>query len=130
VDIIHFHSDMFGAMMFSPSDVDESTHSLVLSLNDNFEGGGTYFFDSDTTIRPATGSVLSFRGDSIFHGGAAVTKGIRYILAIFLYYDEHGVSSNEISKRSARGKCPVYVETTHKNQLQKTDFAFGFSVGD
>jgi hypothetical protein len=36
---------------------DESTYSLVLSLNDDFEGGGgTYFFDQDTSIHSKQGT--------------------------------------------------------------------------
>jgi 2OG-Fe(II) oxygenase superfamily len=69
-------------------DTDESTHSLVIALNDNYDGGGTVFYDSNQTIRLQCGQVLCFRGDSVFHGGEAVTNGTRYIIAVFLYYDE------------------------------------------
>jgi tetratricopeptide (TPR) repeat protein len=73
---------------FLPVHVDESTHSFVLVLNGDFEGGGTYFCDHYTTLAPKTpGCLVSFRGDSLRHGGNVVTKGTRYIMAVFLYHD-------------------------------------------
>jgi hypothetical protein len=73
---------------FLPLHYDESTHSMVLSLNDDFEGGGTYVFNVDSTICPSTGSLVTFRGDKMLHGGNPVTRGIRYILAVFMYLDD------------------------------------------
>jgi len=62
---------------------DESMHSLVLTLNNDFEGGGTYFIDHDAVLNPKqAGSLVSFRGDRLKHGGEVVTKGIRYIMAV------------------------------------------------
>jgi hypothetical protein len=61
---------------------------MVLSLNDDFEGGGTYVFNVDSTICPSTGSLVTFRGDKMLHGGNPVTRGIRYILAVFMYLDD------------------------------------------
>ena len=73
---------------FLPIHVDESTHSFVLALNGDFEGGGTYFSDYYTTLAPKTpGCLVTFRGDSLRHGGNVVTSGTRYILAVFLYHD-------------------------------------------
>jgi len=70
-----------------PVHTDESTHSLVIGLSGNFEGGGTYFYDADVCMRTNVGGMLSFRGDSTRHGGEAVTEGTRYILAAFLYLE-------------------------------------------
>jgi tetratricopeptide (TPR) repeat protein len=73
---------------FLPVHVDESTHSFVLVLNGDFDGGGTYFCDHYTTLSPKTpGCLVSFRGASLRHGGNVVTKGTRYIMAVFLYHD-------------------------------------------
>ncbi|KAI2507720.1 hypothetical protein MHU86_6719 [Fragilaria crotonensis] len=73
---------------FLPVHVDESTHSFVLALNDDFVGGGTYFCDYQKTIAPKkSGCLVSFRGSSLRHGGNAVISGTRYILAVFLYHD-------------------------------------------
>eukprot|EP00540_Astrosyne_radiata_P011213 CAMPEP_0116837578 /NCGR_PEP_ID=MMETSP0418-20121206/8727_1 /TAXON_ID=1158023 /ORGANISM="Astrosyne radiata, Strain 13vi08-1A" /LENGTH=228 /DNA_ID=CAMNT_0004467469 /DNA_START=63 /DNA_END=749 /DNA_ORIENTATION=- len=71
---------------YLPVHVDESTHSIVLALNHGFQGGGTYFVDWDTTLVPSKpGTLVSFRGDTLRHGGNVVTEGVRYILAVFLY---------------------------------------------
>ena len=48
---------------YLPMHYDESTHSLVLTLNNDFEGGGTYFVDQDTVVNPRqAGCLVSFRG--------------------------------------------------------------------
>jgi len=75
---------------YLPVHTDESTHSFVLALNKDYSGGGTYFYDYNQTVRLKPGQVLSFQGDRLQHGGEAVTKGVRYILAVFLYYDSDG----------------------------------------
>lgn len=86
---------------FLPLHYDESTHSMVVALNDDFEGGGSYFYTVHQTISPSTGSVVSFRGNQLLHGGNVVTRGVRYIVAIFLYLDDDtcGDEKEPIPKR-------------------------------
>ncbi len=72
---------------FLPMHFDESTHSCVLALNNDFDGGGSYIYDLDQSIAPETGGMVSFRGNQCLHGGNPVTRGVRYILAIFLFLD-------------------------------------------
>ena len=96
-----------------PLHYDESTHSFVLALNDDFEGGGTYFYEHDIILNPLRGSLVSFRGNKLRHGGNLVTKGIRYILAVFLYHDCG-------RKRS----LPEALDTSKKSK----GFAFDFDV--
>jgi hypothetical protein len=72
---------------FLPLHFDESTHSCVLALNDDFDGGGSYVYDLNRSIAPATGGMASFLGNQCLHGGNPVTRGVRYILAIFLFRD-------------------------------------------
>ena len=110
-----------------PIHVDESTHSLVVALNDDFEGGGTYFPDYDTVLCPSKGSVISFRGDTLPHGGQAVTKGVRYILAVFLYYDVHHKRSDKESiSTTCKRDTPELNLRLRKTKQQKTDFSFNF----
>ena len=80
---------------FLPMHFDESTHSCVLALNDDFDGGGSYIYDLDQSIAPETGGMVSFRGNQCLHGGNPVTRGVRYILAIFLFLD------NDLARESA-----------------------------
>ena len=110
-----------------PIHVDESTHSLVVALNDDFDGGGTYFPDYDLLLRPSKGSIISFRGDSIPHGGQAVTRGVRYILAVFLYYDIHCDKISEKTPIATKHDQPEWNQHLRKPKQQKTDFSFDFN---
>ena len=47
---------------------DKSPWSFVVSLNDDFEGGGSYFSLTRDWVRPAKGSAVYFNGNQ-FHGG-------------------------------------------------------------
>ncbi|GKY94684.1 hypothetical protein MPSEU_000433900 [Mayamaea pseudoterrestris] len=123
---------------YLPLHMDESTHSLVVALNDPNEyiGGGTYFAETDTTQRAALGEVLSFRGDQVLHGGEAVIKGTRYILAVFLYHDDDGnellVNANSSAKPTGGSMKRERNETRignviRESKAQKVDFSFGFT---
>ena len=102
-----------------PVHIDEATHSFVLALNDDFSGGGTYFIDYNTTIVPKNpGTLVSFRGDCLRHGGNVVSGGVRYILAAFLYHD---CSSKK------RGP-PCVTSTLNEAKKQATSFSFGFHI--
>ena len=109
-----------------PIHTDESTHSFVLALNEDYEGGGTHFFDHDKTVKLRTGDMLSFRGDSLWHGGEALTAGTRYIMAVFLYHDDDGkpLQQSGLNKRP-RGNLS---QSFQKTKDQKTEFTFGFHL--
>lgn len=53
--------------------------SLVLVLNDGFQGGGTYFGEDDLTVSPPKGSGVIFSGRKKSHRGEPVLEGQRYI---------------------------------------------------
>ena len=109
-----------------PIHVDESSHSLVVALNDGFEGGGTYLPDYDIVLNPPKGSVISFRGDTLPHGGQAVTKGVRYILAVFLYYDVHSHTLRDKAPTSTKRDSSEFHQPARKPKQPKTDFSFNF----
>ena len=93
-----------------PLHMDESTHSFVLALNQEFVGGGTNLVDHDLVVQLQTGDVLSFRGNLVQHGGEPVTDGTRYILAAFLYYDEDNdeeVGECRLDQRLRGGKNKI-----------------------
>jgi hypothetical protein len=66
---------------------DGNEFSFVLALNDNYEGGGTYFKDNGETVKLKKGDCLVFCGQRE-HAGIKVTNGIRYIVAGFVVYDK------------------------------------------
>jgi len=59
---------------------DKTTLSSITYLNENFEGGQTYYEDG-TSIQPITGRGLFFDGNFHKHGVKKVTKDIRYVIA-------------------------------------------------
>jgi hypothetical protein len=71
-----------------PTHADDSHLSLTVALNDtaDYDGGGTYFEEAGRAVRPERGCVVAFPG-SLRHGGQPITRGVRYIIAAFLYVD-------------------------------------------
>jgi hypothetical protein len=54
--------------------------SCVIYLNDNFDGGETYFSDSKI-IKPKKGSCLTFSNSKYKHSVNKINNGIRYTLS-------------------------------------------------
>jgi tetratricopeptide (TPR) repeat protein len=108
-----------------PIHTDESTHSFVIALNDcdEYEGGGTYFPKNDAVLRLKAGEVLSFRGDSVPHGGETVTKNARHILVAFLYHGDDGV----INKSEAGRKRRLNFGMDQRKE-EKPGFTFQFAL--
>jgi prolyl 4-hydroxylase len=65
----------------------ESELTLLVYLNDDFEGGETRFLASDEAVRPRTGAVLLF-AHRVLHEGAAVTRGTKYVLRSDVMYGD------------------------------------------
>ena len=79
-----------------PVHADQAEVSMTLALGGCFEGGGTKLVEAagaarggaaavDGTVRPGVGEAVVF-DSSLRHAAAPVTRGTRYILALFLYY--------------------------------------------
>ena len=58
----------------------QTTLSSIIYLNENFEGGQTYYEDG-TSIQPIIGRGLFFDGNFYKHGVKEVKKDIRYVVA-------------------------------------------------
>jgi len=58
----------------------ETTFASITYLNDNFEGGQTYFEDG-TTFKPKKGRSLFFNGRYYKHGVSKVVNNTRYVVA-------------------------------------------------
>lgn len=64
---------------------DQSVLSSVLTLNEDFEGGGTFFYRQQKTIVGKTGEMSLHPGMvSHRHGARPITSGVRYVLVSFL----------------------------------------------
>ena len=85
--------DAAGGQASLPMHRDQGMLSLTLALNGppQFTGGGTAFEPlhaaGQPPLCPPPGHVLAFNS-SLMHGGAAITGGVRYIIAAFLYVKE------------------------------------------
>lgn len=71
-----------------PTHADDSHFSLTIALNplSEYQGGGTSFDETGAVLRPDVGGVVCFPG-SLRHGGDTVTKGVRYVVAAFLWVE-------------------------------------------
>ena len=74
-DFIKVHSD--AAREVTPGKM--SSHTLVLYLNGDMEGGETFFSKFDVKIKPGVGNGVLFKQEHD-HAGSLVTKGSKYIL--------------------------------------------------
>jgi len=62
--------------------------SSILYLNDDYEGGETYFPGHRIRIKPTAGALLVFgAGPEYVHGITRVTRGLRYTYAGWFTYD-------------------------------------------
>lgn len=104
---------------FLPLHYDESTHSCVVALNDDFEGGGTYMYHLQRSVNPSTGGMVSFAGNRCLHCGNPVTRGVRYILAIFLYLDED--LSSEMGHDDDWNRAPPGGSTKRPTEEENSD---------
>jgi len=67
-------------------------YTILAYLNDDFEGGGTYFPKLDLLLQPKKGRIVIFQNtddngrviDHSFHAGLPVTKGWKYALNIWV----------------------------------------------
>jgi len=60
-----------------------TTHAAIAYLNDDFEGGQTYFPDIEEQMQPERGTLIAFPGRALPHGVRRIDRGIRYTLALW-----------------------------------------------
>jgi hypothetical protein len=63
---------------------DSSKITSIVTLNENFEGGGTYFERQKFLLKNPTGYVSIHPGNITHrHGARPITEGVRYVLVTF-----------------------------------------------
>ena len=70
---------------YKRSDTEVSLITLLIYLNEGFEGGSTYLIDADEEVIPKEGSLLLF-DHKMLHSGTPVTKGVKYVLRTDVMY--------------------------------------------
>ncbi len=75
--------DWHGDGVFRRNDLEQSRLTLMIYLNDTFQGGETQF-DAHTVV-PKCGSALIFE-HRLLHRGAMVTEGVKYVMRSDVMY--------------------------------------------
>lgn len=94
------HTDGF----YRREDGARSLLTLLLYLNEDFEGGATVFCDTNQLITPRTGTALIFAHD-LLHAGEAVTHGRKYVLRTDILFAGQGKNHRNhsgVNKSDAR----------------------------
>lgn len=70
--------------------------TVILYLNDDYDGGELYFTQHNISIKPKTGSILMFPGDHTnIHGVGEVLKNSRYTLVSWWDYDSKFINNDK-----------------------------------
>ena len=80
-DYFNWHSDLTGGF------ATQRTATMIMYLNDDFEGGRTCFQHLGLTVRPKRGRALEYYytpAEPLLHCGEAVTSGTKFILNAFV----------------------------------------------
>lgn len=72
------HRDSRVRIHHEPADL-ISTYTALIYLNENFEGGWTFFPDALRSVVPRMGGLLLF-DQTLVHYGATVTRGIKHTI--------------------------------------------------
>ena len=64
---------------------DESTVSMVMYLNDDYEGGEIEFPDHGISLKPEAGSVVVFASKGVLHDPKPTISGTKYMIPIFFF---------------------------------------------
>lgn len=76
----YFEGNSMGSHVDSYGENPKEVLSVVLYLNDNYEGGELYFKNQNIKIKPEFGSLVAFPSiNPYFHESLPVTSGIKYI---------------------------------------------------
>ena len=74
-----------GSSQNSHFDFDQHSHTSILYLNDDYEGGEFRFFGGKVKLNLSAGEAMLFPAEPIWiHGTEPVTKGARYAINCFL----------------------------------------------
>ena len=70
--------------------------TVILYLNDDYEGGELYFTQHNIKIKPKAGSIITFPGDHTnIHGVSEVLNNTRYTIVSWWDYDSKSTSISE-----------------------------------
>ena len=86
-------SDLYGNLNENSS----NKYTVILYLNDDYEGGELYFPQHDIRIKPKVGSAVTFPGDHTnIHGVSEVTNGLRYTIVSWWDFKNDEIDEKEL----------------------------------
>ena len=113
------------------------THTLMVYLNDDFEGGGTDFPNLGQTVKPEKGKAVLWRNlddnnqgiEDVMHEGMDVTSGTKYIITSWWREREFDGAENarlareyhEAQKQEAESKKNVNIIVPNKKIFRSTE---------
>jgi hypothetical protein len=133
-DVFVVRYDAQGGQRGLPPHYDESTHSFVIGLNTEYQGGGTFIHALGRPLKPKVeGGMLSFSGGEFLHSGDPVVEGIRYIIVGFCYVDLNGTKMETKNDKETRQPKlnSVFGESKNKSKEKgaaRQCFSFGFDL--
>ena len=80
---MHNHYDKYSYVFYNGEDV-EPLFTVILYINDDYEGGEVVFTESNLSIKPKAGTVLMFPS-YLHHQVNEVISGERYMTQTYLY---------------------------------------------
>lgn len=89
-------------------DVSFLSFNISLSHADEFEGGGTHFSSTGAIVRIDKGQAIMHSGQ-VYHAGAPVTKGARYILVAFVPVANAAIDHEFLRAAASSGACDADV---------------------
>jgi len=102
------------------------THTLMIYLNDGFEGGGTNFLNLNTIVTPEQGKAVSWENmsngkclDSALHEGMPILKGKKYIITSWW---REKTWNNAEDTSAYINKPKIYTETSQLPKLTEIGF--------
>ncbi|KAJ3049506.1 hypothetical protein HK097_009505, partial [Rhizophlyctis rosea] len=117
----HFKPHRDGGFVITDSY--RSVYTLMIYLNDDFEGGLTHFHsdtekDTIQTVRPKMGTAILFNHD-VRHEGAPVTNGAKYIIRTDIMFErvDLGPPGSLKDSETSYKTHPQYVESERLYQL-------------
>ncbi len=124
------HQDFFSGPAYNKHSLASGnrTETLMIYLNDDFEGGGTNFVNQNKIVKPQQGMALSWKNmidgqvqDNAMHEGMPITKGKKYIITSW-WRERDWNPSKDIEAFHQQKQPPVYANPSEVPKLTESGF--------
>jgi prolyl 4-hydroxylase len=121
------HHDFFSGAAYDKHCLENGnrTHTLMVYLNDDFDGGGTNFHKLNTIVQPQSGKAVTWENmidgqtqDDTIHEGMPVNRGKKYIITSWWREGKPKSSILQVPKLTEKGFDVVRVPENTWNIIQ------------